>query len=324
MGSHVVDSVLKDAAFGDAAIVVLDDLSGGSIENVPVHRRVEFVCGSITDRPFVRQLFAQHRFRFVYHLAAYAAEGLSHFIRNFNYTNNLLGSVNLINAAIQYETTCFVFTSSVAVYGDCQSPLTENMVPRPVDPYGIAKLAVELDLAAARQTHGLEYVIFRPHNVYGERQNLSDKYRNVVGIFMNRLLHGLPMPIFGDGTQHRAFTHVGDVAPIIAKSVHRPEAANQIFNLGSDKAYSVNQLAEMVAVAMGRDCKTVHLEPRHEVHVAYCDHTKVRAAFPDIAETSLELGLASMATWAKHAKIGKSQSFEPLEIEKKLPVSWRD
>jgi len=324
MGSHVVDFVLGDKNFGQARVVVLDDLSGGKLENVPRHPRVEFVCGSINDQPLVQRLFEQHQFRYVYHLAAYAAEGLSHFIRNFNYTNNLLGSVNLINAAIEHETSCFVFTSSIAVYGDGVSPLTEDMYPRPVDPYGIAKLAVELDLAAASQTHGLRHVIFRPHNVYGERQNLADKYRNVVGIFMNRLLRGLPMPIFGDGTQQRAFTHVADVSPVIAQSVFNPNAANQVFNLGCDKAYSVNQLAEKVASAMGVSPTTIHLRKRHEVHVAYCDHQKVRTAFPGFSETPLDRGLALMAAWAKDATIGDAQSFEPLEIDKNLPPSWRD
>lgn len=324
MGSHLVDSVLRDQSFGEAQVVVLDDLSGGKLENVPKHPRVEFVRGSINDQSLVRRLFERHQFRYVYHLAAYAAEGLSHFIRSFNYTNNLLGSVNLINAAIEHETSCFVFTSSIAVYGNGVSPLTEDMCPHPVDPYGIAKLAVEMDLAAANQTHGLRYVIFRPHNVYGERQNLADKYRNVVGIFMNRLLRGLPMPIFGDGTQQRAFTHVADVSPVIAQSVFNPNAANQVFNLGCDKAFSVNQLAEKVAVAMGAAFTTVYLQPRHEVHVAYCDHQKVRAAFPDFSQTSLDQGLARMAAWAKETTIGEGQSFDPLEIEKNLPPSWRD
>lgn len=323
MGSHLVESVLADSAFGQATIVVLDDLSGGKRENVPQHPRVDFVHGSINDQSLIKSLFDRHRFRYVYHLAAYAAEGLSHFIRHFNYTNNLLGSVNLINAAIEYETSCFVFTSSIAVYGDGDSPLTETMAPRPVDPYGISKYAVELDLAAASETHGLKYVVFRPHNVYGERQNLADKYRNVVGIFMNRLLRGLPMPIFGDGTQQRAFTHVADVSPIIARSVFNPQAINQVFNLGCDQAYSVNDLAGKVAQAMGLPLATVHLEPRHEVHIAYCDHQKVRRVFPDFSETSLDQGLQRMAAWARGATIGIGQSFEPLEIDKNLPPSWR-
>ncbi len=323
MGSHVVEAVLDEPDFQSSKIVVLDDLSGGRRGNIPANPRVEFVHGSINDERLVDDLFARHRFRYVYHLAAYAAEGLSHFIRRFNYTNNLLGSVNLINAAVNHQTECFVFTSSIAVYGHGESPLHEDDAPRPADPYGIAKYAVELDLAAAKETHGLRYVVFRPHNVYGERQNLADKYRNVVGIFMNRLLHGLPMPIFGDGTQQRAFTYIKDVSRAIARAPLNPAAANQVFNLGSDTPYSVNQLAEMVRSAMGLDGEIDHLPDRKEVHVAYCDHTKAREAFPELTETPLEQGLARMAQWAKQTQIPAAQSFDPLEIERDLPPSWR-
>ncbi len=125
-----------------------------------------------------------------------AAEGLSHFIKRFNYENNLIGSVNLINASINNAVKCFVFTSSIAVYG--AGTTTEDMVPVPEDSYGIAKLAVEKELQVSHEMFGLDYVIFRPHNVYGEKQNIGDRYRNVVGIFMNQLLQGKPMTIFGD------------------------------------------------------------------------------------------------------------------------------
>ena len=167
-------------------VVVLDDLSGGFQENVP--SAAKLVVGSITDHSLIDSLFEQHRFDYCYHLAAYAAEGLSHFIRRFNYTNNLIGSVNLINASVRYEVKRFVFTSSIAVYGAGELPLRESNTPHPEDPYGIAKLAVEMDLAAAKSMFGLESTIFRPHNVYGEFQNLGDRYRNVVGIFMNQIM----------------------------------------------------------------------------------------------------------------------------------------
>src|SRR6202008_727862 len=184
------------------------------------------------------------------HLAAYAAEGLSHFIKRFNYHNNLIGSVNLINAAVNHGIKRFVFAPSIAVYGAGQSPMKEDMTPAPEDPYGIAKLAVEQDLKNSHEMFVLEYVIFRPHNVYGERQNIGDRYRNVVGIFMNQLLRGEPMSIFGDGTQERAFTYISDVAPVIAECVDYPEARNQIFNVGADVPYTVTTLAEIVADAL--------------------------------------------------------------------------
>ena len=174
-------------------------------------------------------------FQYVFHLAAYAAEGLSHYIKRFNYENNLIGSVNLINESINHGVRCFVFTSSIAVYGTGRElPLTEQTIPSPEDPYGVAKLAVEQELAVSQQHFGLDYVIFRPHNVYGERQNIADKYRNVVAIFMNQLLQGRPMTVFGDGRQTRAFTYISDVASLIARSVDIPAARNRVFNIGSD------------------------------------------------------------------------------------------
>src|SRR5437867_11048966 len=137
--------------------------------------------------------------------------------------------MTLINASVNHGVKCFVFTSSIAVYGRNQLPMTEDMVPQPEDPYGISKYAVELDLRAAHEMFGLDYVVFRPHNVYGERQNTADRYRNVVGIFMNQVLHGQPMTVFGEGTQTRAFSHVDDVAPLIARAPLVPAAINQVF-----------------------------------------------------------------------------------------------
>src|ERR1700719_1169673 len=202
IGSHVADELLSRGH----KVVVLDDLSGGFEDNVP--NGAVFVKGSILDSDLIDRLFDRHNFCHVYHLAAYAAEGLSHFIKRFNYNNNLIGSVNLINAAVNHEVKCFVFTSSIAVYGAGQSPMSEDMIPTPEDSYGIAKLAVEQELRVSHEMFGLDYIIFRPHNVYGERQNVGDRYRNVVGIFMNQLMKGEAMTIFGDGEQERHFTHI--------------------------------------------------------------------------------------------------------------------
>src|ERR1017187_1452646 len=253
MGSHVTEHLLR---LGHK-VVVLDDLSGGFEGNVP--KDATFIRGSIVDYELINRLFDRYSFTYVYHLAAYAAEGLSHFIKRFNYTNNLIGSVNRINASVNCGVKCFVFTSSIAVYGAGQSPMSEDMIPVPADSYGISKLAVEQELRVSHEIFGLDYVIFRPHNVYGERQNIGDRYRNVVGIFMNQLLRGESMTIFGDGLQQRAFTHINDVAPILAGSVDFPAARNQIFNVGADVPHTVNDLARVVAQAMGKVCRVKHL-----------------------------------------------------------------
>jgi UDP-glucose 4-epimerase len=318
IGSHVTEELLARGH----EVVVLDDLSGGFTENIGPG--AEFIEGSITDAALVTRLFEERRFDYVYHLAAYAAEGLSHFIRRFNYTNNLIGSVNLINASVNTGVRCFVFTSSIAVYGtSAELPMSEDTPAHPEDPYGIAKLAVERDLQACREMFGLDSVIFRPHNVYGERQNIADKYRNVVGIFMNQILQNQPMTVFGDGTQTRAFSYIGDIAPIIAEAVAVPAARNQVFNIGADRAYSVNELAGAVARAMGVAAEVRHLSPRNEVQDAYSSHDKVTRVFGERPLQSLDEGLARMAAWVTRHGARASREFEDIEIARNLPASWR-
>lgn len=319
IGSHLVDSLLSRGH----RVTVLDDLSGGSVENLPAD--AEFVHGSITDVGLVQDLFESRRFEYVFHLAAYAAEALSSFIKRFNYTNNLLGSVTLINAAVNTDVKCFVFTSSIAVYGaPAELPLTEQVPPRPVDSYGIAKLAVEQELRVSRELFGMDYIVFRPHNVYGERQNIGDRYRNVIGIFMNQILQGKPMPVFGNGEQTRAFSYIGDVAPIIAESVEFPDARNQIFNIGADRPVSVNDLADAVARAMHVAPNISREAARHEVVHAYASHQKLERIFGERPHTSLEDGLSRMAAWVRRHGARESRAFDGIEVLKGLPAAWLD
>jgi UDP-glucose 4-epimerase len=317
MGSHVADHCLKEGL----KVVGVDDLSGGFRENVP--EGVEFVHGSVCDPVFVKKLFLKHRFDYVYHLAAYAAEGLSHFIRHFNYEVNLQGSILLINESVKHDVKCFVFTSSIAVYGPGQTPMTEDMVPRPEDPYGISKYAVELDLRAAHEMFGLKFAVFRPHNVYGERQNIADRYRNVIGIFMNQVMQGQPMTVFGDGLQTRAFSHIDDVAPIIARAPFVSAAYQQVCNVGADQPYSVLELAREVASAFGVEAQVKHLAARSEVVHAFSTHDKVRGLFGDGAQITLKEGIQRMAVWAKARGPMAAVNFNNIEVSKNLPASWR-
>jgi UDP-glucose 4-epimerase len=317
IGSHVAEALLKRGH----QVITLDDLSGGFVDNVV--DGVEFVEGNINDVGLINRLFEQERFEYVYHLAAYAAEGLSHFIKRYNYNNNLIGSVNLINASINTGVKCFVFTSSIAVYGASpELPMTEETRPYPEDPYGIAKLAVEMELKVSHEMFGLDYVIFRPHNVYGERQNIGDKYRNVVGIFMNQLLQGKPMTIFGDGSQTRAFSYIGDAAPIMAEAIDVPAARNQIFNIGADEPYSVNELAQAIARSMGVEPEIAYVPARNEVLNAYSSHEKIQRVFGERPLTSLDAGLQRMAAWVKQHGARASKEFEGIEVLKNFPKAW--
>ena len=316
IGSHLTNDLIS---LGHT-VVVLDDLSGGFEENV--NPKAIFIKGSVTDVLLLETIFNTYQFDYVYHLAAYAAEGLSHFIKRFNYTNNLIGSVNLINESVKHKIKCFVFTSSIAVYGACPPPMREDMMPIPEDPYGIAKLAVEQDLRVTHEMFGLNYIIFRPHNVYGEYQNLGDKYRNVVGIFMNQLMQDIPLTIFGDGSQTRAFSYIGDVSPHIANSVNIKKAYNQIFNIGADKDYPVKELAETVMKVIGKEGLIRHVASRNEVLHAYSDHSKAANILGFKQQYTLHEGLTKMAVWAKTAGIRKSTKFEAIEITEKLPPIW--
>ncbi|RZJ18972.1 MAG: NAD-dependent epimerase/dehydratase family protein, partial [Acinetobacter sp.] len=278
----------------------------------------------IQDTDKINQLFEDYPITYIYHLAAYAAEGLSHFIRRYNYNNNLIGSINLINAAIKHQVKCFVFTSSIAVYGKGQLPFTEATVPEPEDPYGIAKYAVELDLRAAHEQFGLNYIVFRPHNVYGERQNIGDKYRNVVGIFMNNILKGEALPIFGDGLQTRLFTYIKDVAPIIAQSALMPQTYNQVYNIGSDQVCSVKELAVIVSRNFNGATNLKFNEARNEVVHAQAAHDKAKQTFGHlIKNTPLEIGITNMADWVKLHGIKPTIKFNAIEIERNLPDSWK-
>lgn len=318
VGSHVADELLLRGH----RVVVVDDLSGGFPDNVP--SEADFVQGDVAEADIVQRLFADFSFDYVFHLAAYAAEGLSHFIRAFNYRNNVLGSVHLINAAVNAGVQGFVFTSSIAAYGAAaELPMTEETPLHPEDPYGIAKYAVELDLQAAADMFGLRSIVFRPHNVYGSRQNIGDKYRNVIGIFMNQLMQGLPMTVFGDGTQTRAFSHISDVAPVIARSIEFDKAWGETFNVGADTAYSVNELVTALATAMGGEADVRHLPARNEVAHAYASHDKIRRYFGVAEPVDLATGLEEMAVWARQHGARASTQFENIEILRNLPPSWR-
>ncbi len=317
IGSHVVDNLLSIGH----DVTVIDDLSGGFLENV--NKKAKFINMSVTDYDNLKNLFEKERFDYVYHLAAYAAEGLSHFIRRFNYENNLLGSINLINLSVLNKIKCFVFTSSIAVYGSNQTPMVETLIPSPEDPYGISKYAVELDLKVAHEMFGLNYIIFRPHNVYGERQNIGDKYRNVVGIFMNNILQGKELHIFGDGEQTRAFSYIDDVAPVIAKSVENKKAYGEVFNLGADKAYSLNVLAKLVLKSMNSNVDIIYEPPRNEVLNAFSDHSKVFNFFKLEEPVNLEVGIEKMTKWVCKYGSRSAEKFKNIEIYENLPPSWR-
>lgn len=322
IGSHICRMLARNSH----EVIGLDDHSAG-LNNFPAvvdNIRLTEWSIDIRNSEEINYLFWSEKFDFVIHAAAYAAEGLSHFIRRYNYQNNVIGSVNLINAAVKHKVKCFVFLSSIAIFGVQEPPFYDSTPASPCDPYGVAKLAVELDLMAAKEVFGLNYCIFRPHNVYGPGQNLSDPYRNVIGIFMRQCLSGEAMSIFGDGNQTRSFSHVNDVAPVIAASIDRPECWGHKINVGGDVSYNVISLAYAVAKALQVVPAINHLPERHEARHAHCKHVAAERFFQDIlSHTSLTDGLIGMAAWARENFFGMTgQKFHNIELTENLPPSW--
>ena len=303
------------------SVIGIDDLSGGYIENVPVE--CAFYNFNLTDSKKVNEVFENERPDYVYHFAAYAAEGLSPFIRNFNYTNNLIASVNVINACINNNTSKLIFTSSMAVYGEGNPPFTESQLPSPEDPYGIAKYAVELDLAVAKNQFGLNYSIIRPHNVIGKYQNIWDKYRNVIGIWIRQSIAGEPLTIFGDGTQTRAFSDISFYNEPFEKLM--TQYCGEIFNIGADKPYTINEVSDIVievAKKYGYESSKVFLEPRNEVHVAYCNHDKAKSMLQFNDNTDLQKSIDSMFQWALGQK-NREVFYTDYEITKNIYSFWK-
>lgn len=320
IGSHVAETLVA----GGHTVLGLDDLTGAFEENVPAG--VEFEQRDCT-RP-VDDLFARFRPVAVYHLAAYAAEGLSHHIPVFNYTNNVVATANVLSAAYRCGAKHFVFTSSIAAYGhpDGAGAFDETTPCRPCDPYGVAKLACEHHIAAFHHYYGgPDYTVFRPHNVFGPRQNISDPYRNVVGIFMRCALQGQPMPVFGDGTQTRSFSYIDTVARCVTDAPFTPAARNQTYNVGGDEPMAVRDLARHIAAVMGVPESVQFLPPRKEVMHAHCSHDKVQAAFPHAYEhpTDIVTGLKRMAEYVKATPVPPATECpSAIEIPDLLPPSW--
>lgn len=312
LGSHLVDELVKDYT---NKVVGLDNLSGGYLYNVD--KRCVFVEGDIRDTKLINELFKEYHFDYVFHLAAYAAEGLSPFIRHFNYDVNIIGSMNLINASINHNVKCFVFTSSAGVYGDIEGELTEDRECHPQDPYGIAKYAVEMDLQSAYKTHKLPFIIFRPHHIFGERQNINDPYRNVIAIFMRAKREGRKATIFGDGNQTRSFSYVKDIIGIIANSIFQTNFYQQVINIGGEKSISINELANLLLI------EKEYVGDRFEVKDVNPSHYRLKKLLKNEYKTTpLKTALIHMWKWMQSVSLEKQKKFEGIEVTKNLPIKW--
>ena len=318
LGSRLADWVIENKP--EYKVIGVDDLSGGYKENI--NPKVNFWQMDLVNHP-IENIFEAHNIDYVYHFAAYAAEGLSPFIRSYNYDNNLKATARIVNECIKNDIKRLVFTSTMAVYGHGEGGIFhEDMRRTPIDPYGIAKTACEMDIEIANEQHNLDYTIIRPHNVYGSNQNIWDKYRNVLGIWMYYLLNDKPITIFGDGKQTRAFSYIDDSIEPLFNAHLEPKASKQIINLGGIHEYSINECAKTLQEVVGKG-EIVYLEGRHEVKHAVPTFQKSIDILGFEHKTNLKEGLTKMWEWAQNQPMRDRFVWEKYELEKGIYSFWK-
>ena len=317
LGSRLADWIIENTTHN---VIGVDDLSGGYKENI--NPKVKFWQMDLTTHP-IENIFEAHKIDYVFHFAAYAAEGLSPFIRAYNYDNNLKSTARIVNECIKHDVKRLVFTSTLAVYGHGYGGVfNENQIPKPIDPYGVAKFGCEMDIQIAGEQHGLDWCIIRPHNVYGIKQNIWDKYRNVLGIWMYQHLNGMDMTIFGDGEQTRAFSFIDDSLEPLWNAAIKPEASKEIINLGGIKEISIKEAVTTLQEVIGSG-NIVHLEPRHEVKHSIPTFQKSIDILGFEHKHDLKEGLTKMWEWAQQQPQKERFIWPSYELEKGIYNFWK-
>lgn len=317
IGSKLADWIIENKP--EYTVIGIDDLSGGYRDNI--NPKVKFHLMDLKD-PGLKSIFEAERPEYVYHFAAYAAEGLSPFIRQFNYQNNLVATANVINECIRYDVKRLIFTSTMAVYGHGNPPFDESDIPAPVDPYGIAKYACEMDIKVAGEQHGLDWCIIRPHNVYGTNQNIWDRYRNVLGIWMYQYMNNESMTIFGDGEQTRAFSYIDDCLEPLWKAAVQENCSKEIINVGGTTYYTINEANKILREVIN-DGEVIYKEARHEVKDAHPTWLKSMKLLGYYDKTSLHDGLSQMWEWAKKQPKRDRFHWGTYELEKGIYSFWK-
>lgn len=319
LGSHLADRMID---LGHE-VIGNDTLIGGYIDNVPVKAKLYVVdCCKVDEMAQIMR-----GCDIVIHTAATAHEGLSVFSPSFITRNIFEASVSTISAAIQNKVKRFVYCTSMARYGDQNTPFTEDMKPRPVDPYGIAKVAGEEVLKALGETHNMQWNIAVPHNIVGPRQRYDDPFRNVMSIMINRNLQGKPAIIYGDGLQTRCFSYVDDCISCLEKMALDPNLTHQIINIGPDEGtITVKEMSKMVAEECGFEGEPIHMPDRpREVKHASCSADKARRLLNYETKTNLKTSIKETVDYIKQKGTKQFDYSYPLEIiSDKTPATWKD
>jgi len=320
MGSHLSEYLANEGY----DVYGVDNLSIGRRSNIPSN--ITFIECDLVDSKKTRALIEDFKPPLVYHLAAWAHEGLSQFMPRLITENNYNAFLNLIIPAVNNGLERIVVASSMSVYGSQSPPFEEKMPKKPEDIYGVAKAAMEDATRILADVHGFDYSIVRPHNVYGPRQALWDPYRNVVAIFINRVMKGLPPVIYGDGTQVRAFSYIDDVTPYIAKTGLVENSKGEIFNIGPLEEYTINELAKIILETFKSNLEPIYmLERPREVKNAFCTNAKAKRLLGYHSTTDLKKGVEKMVEWAKEIGPQDFRYLEELELSgKNVPETWNE
>lgn len=319
LGSHLADRFLAEGY----RVSGCDNLLGGYADNVP--SGVEFHRVDCNDHSALAPLL--QGVDLVYHCAATAHEGLSVFSPHVITQNIVTATTGTVSAAVAGGAKRFVLCSSMARYGANDAPFTEDMAPRPQDPYGIGKWASELLLRNLAETHGMEWVIAVPHNIIGPRQRYDDPYRNVASIFINLMLQGRQPYIYGDGNQRRCFSFISDVVEPLFRMGISERCTSEIINIGPDtESVTINELAETVAALLGFELRPHRLAARpREVYSANCSADKARRLLDYEPQVDLKTGLSAMCDSIAARGPRPFRYDLQLEIDNALtPATWSE
>lgn len=319
LGSHLADHFSREGL----DVIGCDNMIGGNLNNVPKNIKFfEVDCNNFNEIVKISKgcdIF--------YHCAATAYEGLSVFSPHFITTNVYQNSVSVFSAAVENKAKRIVFCSSMARYGNNHFPFTEDQITNPVDPYGIAKVAAEKTLKNLCETHGLEYCIAVPHNIYGPKQKYDDPFRNVVSIMINLMLQGRQPIIYGDGSQTRCFSYIDDCISSLKKMAFNKNVIGEIINIGPDEELtSINNLSELIANKLRFNLNPTYLPDRPlEVKTATCSSDKARKLLNYKTTTLLDIGIEKTIDYIKEIGPKNFEYHIDLEINnEKTPSSWSE
>ena len=317
LGSHLAEKLSEL----NHKVIGVDNMSGGYKDNIPKNVKFfNFDCCDLEKMTEVMQ-----GVEVVYHCAATAHEGLSVFSPFEITKNNYLASVSVFTSAISNKVKRIIFCSSMARYGDQQTPFTEDMKPKPIDPYAISKVAAENVLINLCELNNIEWVIAVPHNIIGPRQKYNDPFRNVVSIMINRMLQNKAPIIYGDGEQKRCFSYIDDCLSCMLPMLDQKNLNKQIINIGPDEEFvTINKIAEICSNITGSNLKPIYKKDRpREVKDASCSADKARKLLNYKTETNLKNGILKTYNYIKGRGAKPFEYYINIEIKNELtPEVW--